>query len=167
MSKKTKTLVGAGIGILLIILIISVIVMRTNSNIDTSNLEKLGTFVTLEQEDDGRYYGVDFSGYSKRGAKVYEFSNGYLLEKDEDNLNIKDSYSISVIDESTFVVTDEDEFEDTTLTIVSYDSSTGVLELNEGGDIIYCYPYDKVDLENTTEEHDPMYFYHKYYVNLK
>lgn len=167
MSKKTKMLVGTVIGVLIVILIISTIAMRTNSSIDTSKLEKLGTFVTLEQGDEGRYYGVDFSGYSKRGAKVYEFNNGYLLEKDDANLNVEDSYKVSIIDEGTFIVTDEDEFEDTTLTIVGYDSSTGVLELNESGDIIYCYPYDKVDLENTTEYHDSLYFVQKYYVNLK
>lgn len=167
MSKKTKALAGTVIGVLLIILIISVVAVRTNSNIDTSNLEKLGTFVTIEQQDNGQYFGVDCFGYSKRGAKIYEFNNGYLLEKDEDNLNVKDSYKVSIIDENTFVITDEDEFEDITLTIVNYDSSTRVLELSENGNIIYCYPYEKVDLENTSEYHDPMYFVQKYYVNLK
>ncbi len=166
MNKKMKMVVGV-IGVLAVIVIISVIATRTNSNIDTSNLEKIGTFVTLKQEDDGRYYGVDIFSYSKRGPKVYEFNNGYLIQKDDDNLNVENSYKVSIIDENTFIVTDEDEFEDTTLTIVNYDSSTGVLELNENGDSIYCYPYDNVDLENTTEKHDSMYFYRKYYVNLK
>ena len=141
MSKKAKMLVGTAIGVL-IILIISVIAIRTNSNIDTSNLQKLGTFVTLKQEDDGRYYGVDIFSSTKRGPKVYEFNNGYLLQKDDDNVNVENSYKVSIIDESTFIVTDEDEFEDTTLTIVSYDSSTGILELNKNGNSIYCYPYD-------------------------
>lgn len=89
-----------------------------------------------------------------------------MLEKDDDNQNVKDSYTVSVIDDTTFVVRDEDEFEDTTLTIVNYDSSSGVLELSEDGDTIYCYPYDKVDLENTVYEHDGMYVFQRYYVNL-
>lgn len=166
MSKKAKMLVGTAIGVL-IILIISVIAIRTNSNIDTSNLEKLSTFVTLKQEDDGRYYGVDIFSSTKRGPKVYEFNNGYLLQKDDDNVNVENSYKVSIIDESTFIVTDEDEFEDTTLTIVNYDSSTGILELNKNGNSIYCYPYDNVDLENTTYEHDAMYVWNRYYVDLK
>lgn len=89
-----------------------------------------------------------------------------MLEKDDDNQNVKDSYTVSIIDDTTFVVTDEDEFEDTTLTIVNYDSSSGVLELSEDGDTIYCYPYDKVDLENTVYEHDGMYVFQRYYVTL-
>lgn len=166
MSKKMKMVVGV-IGVLAVIVIISVIATRTNSNIDTSNLEKLGAFVTLKQEDDGRYYGVDIFSSTRRGPKVYEFNNGYLIQKDDDNVNVENSYKVSIIDENTFIVTDEDEFEDTTLTIVNYDSSTGVLELNKNGNSIYCYPYDNVDLENTTYEHDAMYVWNRYYVDVK
>lgn len=152
--------------ILIFVLIIVSLVIGAKKNVDTSNLEKIGTFVTLKQESDGRYYGVEISGSSKHGPAVYEFNNGYLLEKDDDNQNVKDSYTVSIIDDTTFVVTDEDEFEDTTLTIVNYDSSSGVLELSEDGDMIYCYPYDKVDLENTVYEHDGMYVFQRYYVTL-
>lgn len=167
MKKETKTLVGIAICALIIILIISISVVQTNSNIDTSNLEKLGAFVPLMQQDDGKYYGVDIFGSDDGGVTVCEFNNGFLLEKDDSDLSVEDSHQVSVIDESTFIVTDEDWLKDTTLTIVSYDSSTGVLELNESGDIIYCYPYDKVDMENTSEYHDPLCFVNKEYVNLK
>ncbi len=170
MSRKTKMLVGTVIGVLIVILIISTISMRTNSNIDTSNLEKLGTFVTLKQEDDGRYYGVDIFSSTKQGPKVYEFNDGYLVQKDDDNINTEDSYNVSVIDKSTFIVTYGNGLVDTTLTVVNYDSSTGVLELNDGKDIIYCYPYDYVDLESKTRESDSKYFSYKnykYYVSLK
>lgn len=165
--KKTNKVICVILSIIVLIVVFCLLWGIFSNNINASNLEKLGTFVTLKQENDGRYYGVEISGSSNHGPAVYEFNNGYLLKKDYNNQNVKDSYTVRVINDTAFVVKDEDEFEDMTLTIVNYDSSTGILELSENGDIIYCYPYDKVDLDNIMYEHDGMYVFKRYYVNFK
>lgn len=149
--KKTNKVICVILPIIVLIVVFCLLWGIFSNNINASNLEKLGTFVTLKQENDGRYYGVEISGSSNHGPAVYEFNNGYLLKKDYNNQNVKDSYTVRVINDTAFVVKDEDEFEDMTLTIVNYDSSTGILELSENGDIIYCYPYDKVDFSILTK----------------
>lgn len=165
--KKTNKVICVILPVIVLIVVFCLLWGIFSNNINASNLEKLGTFVTLKQENDGRYYGVEISGSSNHGPAVYEFNNGYLLKKDYNNQNVKDSYTVRVINDTAFVVKDEDEFEDMTLTIVNYDSSTGILELSENDDIIYCYPYDKVDLDNIMYEHDGMYVFKRYYVNFK
>lgn len=172
---KKRKIIAIAFSISAIILIITILIisahksenaqqshMQENTVLDAYTLENVGDFVAYYEED-----GVNISSSLQRREfpptissndrspgpeeAVYCISGENVLKKDLD-LNVRENYVYTVLDESSIVISREFKgYDDTNFTIQNCDTTNMTFDLFSSGSnskTIHCVPYDMVDWKN-------------------